>query len=315
MAKLKALLLTEGYHGMISQVEGLAKALKAEFQHKIVRLNSMWNYIPPKLTPISKIILKDNNYINNDDTFDLVISCGRKSVVPSIILKKKNDKIFTIHIQDPKVSFKNFDLVVAPEHDNLVGENVISSKGAIHYITKDEIEKANSYLSDKINNKKIVSLILGGPNKYYNFSNEELAKIFNKVRSNFISIGYKIIIIPSMRTPKRIIDLANKEFLSDGYVVNSVDKQAYLASLALANKIVVTCDSTSMISEAAASGKPIFVAHMQPKMNNYRFERFFHLFREMGITRNLEEKVENWSYKHFNEAERIAPIIHSKLSN
>ena len=315
MARLKALLLTEGYHGMISQVEGLAKALKVEFQHKIVRLNLMWNYIPPKLTPISKIILKDKNYINNDETFDLVISCGRKSVVPSIILKKKNDKIFTIHIQDPKVSFKNFDLVVAPEHDNLVGENVISSKGAIHYITKDEIEKANSYLSDKINNKNIVSLILGGPNKYYNFSNEELAKIFNKVRSNFISIGYKIIIIPSMRTPKRIIDLANKEFLSDGYVVNSVDKQAYLASLALANKIVVTCDSTSMISEAAASGKPIFVAHMQPKMNNYRFERFFHLFREMGITRNLEEKVENWSYKHFNEAERIAPIIHSKLSN
>ena len=315
MAKLKALLLTEGYHGMISQVEGLAKALKVEFQHKIVRLNLMWNYIPPKLTPISKIILKDKNYINNDNTFDLVISCGRKSVVPSIIFKKKNDKIFTIHIQDPKVSFKNFDLIVAPEHDNLVGENVISSKGAIHYITKDEIEKANSYLSDKINNKKIVSLILGGPNKYYNFSNEELTKIFNKVRSNFISIGYKIIIIPSMRTPKRIIDLANKEFLSEGYVVNSVDKQAYLASLALASKIVVTCDSTSMISEAAASGKPIFIAHMQPKMNNYRFERFFHLFREMGITRNLEEKVENWSYKHFNEAERIAPMIHSKLSN
>jgi len=197
----------------------------------------------------------------------------------------------------------------------LIGGNVINSKGAIHYITKDEIEKANSYLSDKIKNKKIVSLILGGPNKYYNFSNEELTKIFNKVRSNFISIGYKIIIIPSMRTPKRIIDLANKEFLSDGYVVNSVDKQAYLASFALANKIVVTCDSTSMISEAAASGKPIFVAHMQPKMNNYRFKRFFHLFREMGITKNLEEKVENWSYKHFNEAERIAPIIHSKLSN
>ena len=315
MAKLKALLLTEGYHGMISQVEGMAKALKVEFQHKIVRLNWLWNHVPSTFTPKSNVILKDKNYISDPEQFDLIISCGRKSVVPSIILKKKNDKIFTIHIQDPKVNFKNFDLIVAPEHDNLIGENVINSKGAIHYITKDEIEKANSYLSDKIKNKKIVSLILGGPNKYYNFSNEELTKIFNKVRSNFISIGYKIIIIPSMRTPKRIIDLANKEFLSDGYVINSVDKQAYLASLALANKIVVTCDSTSMISEAAASGKPIFVAHMRPKMNNYRFERFFHLFREMGITRNLEEKVENWSYKHFNEAERIAPMIHSKLSN
>ena len=62
MAKLKALLLTEGYHGMISQVEGLAKALQAEFQHKIVRLNWPWNFIPPKLTPISEIILKDKHY-------------------------------------------------------------------------------------------------------------------------------------------------------------------------------------------------------------------------------------------------------------
>ena len=67
---------------------------------------------------------------------DLIISCGRKSVIPSILLKKKNKKIFTIHIQDPKVSFKNFDAIIAPEHDNLKGDNVYSSKGAIHYITE-----------------------------------------------------------------------------------------------------------------------------------------------------------------------------------
>ena len=315
MAKLKALLLTEGYHGMISQVEGLAKALKAEFQHKIVRLNLMWNYIPPKLTPISKIILKDNNYINNDDTFDLVISCGRKSVVPSIILKKKNDKIFTIHIQDPKVSFKNFDLIVAPEHDNLVGENVISSKGAIHYITKDEIEKANSYLSDKINNKKIVSLILGGPNKYYNFSNEELTKIFNKVRSNFISIGYKIIIIPSMRTPKNIIEKAKNYFNKNQIIVLDVDKKAYLSALNLADHIVVTCDSTSMISEAAITGKPIYVAQMPSIKSNQRFKEFFNLFESLKIIKNLDSSVESWNYEKLDETNRISGYIKDKIKD
>ena len=80
MAKLKALLLTGGHHGMISQVEGLAKALKIEFHHKIVRLNRLWNYIPPKFTPKSEIILKDKNYIANTEKIDLIISCGRKSV-------------------------------------------------------------------------------------------------------------------------------------------------------------------------------------------------------------------------------------------
>ena len=315
MAKLKALLLTEGYHGMISQVEGLAKALQAEFQHKIVRLNWLWNYIPPKLTPISEIILKDRHYITENKSFDLVISCGRKSVIPSAIIKKKNTNIFSIHIQDPKINYKNFDIIIAPEHYDLKGENIISSKGAIHYITQLEINKAKNYLIDKVQNEKIVSLILGGPNKYYRFGNEELTQVFKKIKSNFISQGHKVIVIPSMRTPKRIIDLAIKEFVKEGFVVNLVNKQAYLSALALATNIVVTCDSTSMISEAAASGKPIFVAHMQPKKNNYRFKKFFQLFREMGITKELGEKVDNWTYNRLNEADRIASLMRKKLTN
>ena len=313
MEKLKALLLTEGMHGMISQVEGMAKALNTEFSHKIVRLSFPWNLTPPKYTLISEIILKDKVYLTQNGTPNLIISCGRKSVVPSIILKKQNPKIFTIHIQDPKVNFKNFDAIVAPEHDNLTGDNVYSSKGAIHYITDAEINKAKNYLKDKVKSQKIVSLILGGPNKYYSFKEDQLKEIFEKIKSNFISNGYKVIVIPSIRTPKTSIDLAIKEFGEFGYVVNSIDKQAYLSALALANNIVVTCDSTSMISEAAASGKSIYVAHMKTKKNNYRFKRFFKLFKEMGITRDLGEKADNWTYSKLNEAERLAAKIINKL--
>ena len=315
MGKLKALLLTQGMHGMISQVEGMAKALNTEYSHKIVRLSFPWNLVPSKFTPTLELILKDRTYITEEETPDLVISCGRKSVVPSILLRKKNSKIFTIHIQDPKVSLKNFDIIIAPEHDNLKGDNVISSKGAIHYITQSNLEKAKPYLINKVKSQKIVSLILGGPNKYYSFSNEELIRIFKKIKTNFISDGYKAIIIPSLRTPKRIIDLAISEFDSNNFVVNSLDKQAYLSALALATFIVVTCDSTSMISEAATSGKPIFIAHMGSKKNNYRFRKFFQLFREMGITRELGERVQNWTYNKLNEAERIAAMINNKLNN
>jgi len=315
MGKLKALLLTEGMHGMISQVEGMAKALNTDYSHKIVRLSFPWNLVPPTITPISRIILKDKIYINNNEIPDLIISCGRKSVIPSILLKKNNSKIFTIHIQDPKVSFKNFDAIVAPEHDNLKGDNIYSSKGAIHYITEVEINKARQYLVDKIKSEKIVSLILGGPNKYYSFNSDQIINIFNQIKSIFVSDGYKVIIIPSMRTPKEIIDLAEREMGLSGYVVNKVDKQAYLSAYALANYVIVTCDSTSMISEAATSGKPIFVAHMKAKRNNYRFNRFYELFKQMGITRNLGEKVETWTYNKHNEAQRIAAEIKNKIKN
>ena len=313
MKRLKALLLTEGMHGMISQVEGMAKALNTEYDHKVVRLSFPWNLIPPKFSPISRIVLKDKAYITENKDFDLVISCGRKSIIPSILIKKKRPKIFTIHIQDPKVRFKNFDAIVAPEHDDLEGDNIYSSKGAIHFITESEITKAKIYLLDKIKSDKIVSLILGGPNKYYKFSKDQLIKIFNKIKSDFVSKGYRIIVIPSMRTPRGSIDLAIKEIGEFGYVVNTVDKQAYLSAYALADFVVVTCDSTSMISEAATSGKPIFVAHMKAKRNNYRFKRFFNLFKKMGIIRDLGEKIETWSYNKHNEAQRIALELKSKI--
>ena len=315
MGKLKALLLTQGMHGMISQVEGMAKALNTEFSHKIVRLGFPWNLIPPKFTPISDIVLKDIIYLTENENPDLIISCGRKSVIPSILLKKKNKKIFSIHIQDPKVNLENFDAIIVPQHDNLIGDNVFNSKGAIHYITESEINKAKPYLIDKIKSKNVVSLILGGPNKYYSFDKDQLINIFNEIKSNFISKGYVAIVIPSIRTPKEIIDLAIKEFSADSYVVNSVDKQAYLSAFALAAYIVVTCDSTSMISEAATSGKPIFVAHMKTKRDNYRFKKFFQLFKKLGIIKDLGEKVESWTYTKLNEAERIAAIINSKIKN
>ena len=82
MTKLKALLLTEGMHGMMSQVEGMAKALNTEYFHKLVKLSFPWNLVPPKYTPISQIILKDKIYLDEKNIPDFIISCGRKSVIP-----------------------------------------------------------------------------------------------------------------------------------------------------------------------------------------------------------------------------------------
>ena len=161
MTKLKGLLLTEGMHGMISQVEGLAKALNLEFIHEKIELNNFWKMIPPKLTPVKDFVFKNNI----SEKFNVVISCGRKSVVPSIFLKKKfGSKIMNIHIQDPKVSLNNFDFVIAPEHDGLEGKNVLKTKGAIHYLTEKELEENVNYLKPRIKKEKVIAFIAGGPN-------------------------------------------------------------------------------------------------------------------------------------------------------
>jgi mitochondrial fission protein ELM1 len=311
MTKLKGLLLTEGMHGMISQVEGLAKALDLDFIHEKIELNNFWKLFPPKVTPVQDFVFK--NKINSQ--FDVVISCGRKSVVPSIYLKKKyKNKIINIHIQEPKVSLDNFDFVVAPEHDGLKGNNVLTSKGAVHYLTNDELDQNENYLKPRINTqKKIVTLILGGPTRYYNYNNHVIDSIFSKIEQNFLKNNYQVIIIPSMRTPQNIIEKAKNYFDKDQIIIPNVDKKAYLSSLKISDHIIVTCDSTSMISEAAITGKPIYVAQMPAIKNNQRFKSFFNLFESLNIIKELNDSVENWTYTKLNETNKIAEQIKEKI--
>ena len=94
----------------------------------------------------------------------------------------------------------------------------------------------------------------------------------------------------------------------------NVDKKAYLSALAISENITVTCDSSSMISEAALTGKPIYIANILPKKNDIRFQRFRKLFRDLNITRNLGEDVENWNYQSLDETNRVAKIIKEKIN-
>ena len=311
MNKLKGLLLTEGLHGMISQVEGLAKALDLDYFHEKIELNSPWNLIPPSFTPKKKFIFK--NQVTKE--FDVIISCGRKSVIPSIILKKiSSKKVVNIHIQNPKVSLDNFDIIVAPDHDSIEGSNVLISKGAIHYLTSGEINKAKGYLEDKIEKQKeVITLILGGPTKYYNYDNESMIQIFSKINKQIVEKNMQLIVIPSNRTPEKTIQFAKEYFNKNRLILDKVDKQAYLSSLALAKYIIVTCDSSSMISEAALTGKPVYVAMFPAMRNDKRFQKFRNLLESMNIIRKLENNLETWSYEKLDETNRIAKQIKDKL--
>ena len=314
MTKLKGILLTQGMHGMISQVEGLAKALDLDFTHHTVELNSFWKILPPNLTPISQNVYKKIN----QNEFDVIISCGRKSVIPSIHLKNTaNKKVFNIHIQDPKVNLKHFDFIVAPEHDDLYDQNVINTKGAIHYLTENEISENKYYLKQFIKNdgRNIWTLILGGPTKYYDYSTKNMKHIFTSLYKLLKKHDFQLVVIPSMRTPINTIHYA-KEFFGDNHtIIMEVDKKAYLSALAIAKNIIVTCDSSSMISEAALTGKPIYIAGILPKKNDKRFQKFRNLFRELNITRNLGEEVEDWNYQKLDETHRVADIIKQKINS
>jgi mitochondrial fission protein ELM1 len=52
-----------------------------------------------------------------------------------------------------------------------------------------------------------------------------------------------------------------------------------------------------------------------PRKNDKRFQRFRKLFRELNITRNLGEEVENLTYEKLDETNRVANIIKQKINS
>ena len=81
----------------------------------------------------------------------------------------------------------------------------------------------------------------------------------------------------------------------------------------MADIIIVTCDSISMISEAAITGKPIYVAQIPPKRDDHRFRQFRDLFSKLNIIKNLNNSLEIWKYEKLDETNRIANLIKQKL--
>ena len=136
---------------------------------------------------------------------------------------------------------------------------------------------------------------------------------FAKIKNLFVYSKYKLIVIPSYRTPENILKLAFNYFNDNHLVVKERDKKAYLSSLGLADIIIVTCDSTSMISEAAITGKPVYVAQMKNKKSIHRFQKFYKLFKDLGIIRDLDDKIEHWTYSGLDEVNRAASMVKEKM--
>ena len=298
---------------MISQVEGLAKSLNTTFDHHTIDLPVLFKFLPPFLTPKIQQSFNFNEIVKDDGSApDLIISCGRKSVIPNIVLKKYFKKKFNkdlknIHIQDPKISPKNFDLIITPQHDNKINsENIIRSVGALHYLNEEEVVNKN-------NGENVITFVLGGPNKYYNFKKEDLEVHFEKIDNN--KNLKKINVIASRRTPKSVFDFLSSKFNRLEFCYDfSLNKKNYTNAYAEASHIVVTCDSTSMISEAAITGKPLYVAKLPNFRNDYRFEKFLQSFKDLDIIKEFNGNLEHWTYEKLYESKRIAKIIIEKLN-
>jgi len=302
--------LTDGSQGMISQTKGLANELSVNIKELKTELIFPWNRLQPGILPIFSWIFK--NKLPTNEIPDVIISCGRKSIYLSVYLKKKYPNIINIHIQNPKISSKKFSFIIAPNHDNFFGKNIINSVGAIHHF-KESIYLENEF---NFNTRNMVTCIVGGENNHYNFSKENTLDLCKKIKSlKYHNNSNEILVVTSRRTSKKIKNVLKKELSSISTLWFGEGKNPYEFALYNSKYFIITSDSTSMISEASISGKPIYVYQLPMKRKSKRFIRFHDEFKKMNITKDLNtlDKLENWTYTKLNESKRIAGIIKKRI--
>ncbi len=308
--------ITDGSAGMISQVKGLALAMNLEFTHKEVKINFPWNILPVGIVPIMKSTFSNLKDFNSSIPPKFIISCGRKSVYISLFLKRKYKKqVVTIHIQNPKSKFDEFDAIISPRHDNLQISNSFVSRLAINHISEPLIiEEMNKFSNLLISYDSPICLVLiGGQSNNYIFDDNEVDQLIKQIKKIKENQKIKFFFLFSRRTNKNIINKINFEFNNSDIVWSNQKENPYIALLGFSKYIVCTSDSVSMISEAISSMKPVYIFRLRSSKSNNRIEDFNNFIISEGLARKLNYKLEEFRHDYTNETAIIAKKIINKF--
>ena len=283
-------IISDGTKGMENQSIALAKLLNTNFE--LVKFESP--YLLKKFPLIARIIPTSMIKLNlkKKPLPKFIITTGRRMAGISIFVKLfLKNKVKTIHIQNPKVSSSYFDLLLIPEHDKIIGRNIINTKGALSFIDNNEIEKPQISIKNNLNNikKPIILVLIGGENKRYKPSNTDYYNLIHDIIIAAESINGKIVILTSRRTPSKALKILNsmlKKYQNDFHLWTGSGENPYPSILQSANYIIVTSDSVNMISETATLNIPLFIAYLN---------------KEKGKIKNFIDDLESRSMiKKFN---------------
>ncbi len=243
------------------------------------------------------------------------IAAGRRTSAFSRHIRKASDgETLTVHIMKPDLELSAFDLVAAPEHDKLEGENVISTLGSASYFAPEAIEDAELAFGDMAEERGFkVAVNLGGDSKTHKMT-EAVAQKLERQLDNLATQGARLRITCSRRTPThaRVRFRNFSERVGAKFWEGPADGQnPYLANLLMSDAAIVTEDSTNMLSEAAYFGLPLHIVRMEGE--HRKFDSFYKSLIDHGIARWFEGEIFSWTYQPLREIDKIADAIVKKL--
>jgi mitochondrial fission protein ELM1 len=302
--------LHDGKAGMASQAVGLAEAVGFPFVEKRLEIRFPWSHLPPLLwlRPLSAPSPAGAQLA--PPWPDLVVACGRNAAMPALAIRRSSGgRCIAAQIQDPEIGHNEFDVLIVPEHDRLRGPRVVVTRGAVHRATAARLDAARCrFPALAAMPRPIRSVLIGGSNKAYRLDLRRLAEIAEALVRILRQDGGSLLVTGSRRTGNAGLGLLGERLANLPAVIwDGSGENPYFAYLALADALLVTADSISMISEAAATGKPVHILELDG--GNAKFTRFHAAMRTAGITRPFCGRIEAWSYRVPDDTARAGAAV------
>ena len=289
--------LHDGKAGMASQAIGLAEAAGFDFAEKRLAIRFPWSCLPPLLWPAPLRASAASGARLAPPWPDFVIACGRNAAMPALAVRRASGgRTIAAQIQNPAVGRGAYDIQIVSEHDRLRGPRVIVTRGAVHRVTPSRLAAERTRFPALAGMPRpILAVLIGGSNKAYRLTLGRIGEIAEAVAAIVRQRGGSALVTPSRRTGAEGQALLRQRLAGlPAAIWDGSSENPYFAYLAVADAFLVTADSVSMISEAAATGKPIHILDLDG--GNRKFARFHEAMQNAGITRPFAGRIEDWSY-------------------
>jgi mitochondrial fission protein ELM1 len=306
--------LHDGKPGMASQALGLAEATGFLFVERRLTVRRPWQWLPPSLWVAPLRAASADGRALVPPWPDLVIGCGRNAVRPALAIRRAGaGRTITAHIQDPRFGRDEFDLLCVPEHDRLRGANIIVTRGAVHRVTQERLAAERPRFPGlEMLPRPIVGVLIGGANRAYRLDLQQLADLAERVAAAIRRAGGSVLATPSRRTGAAGMAVLRDRFAGlPGQVWDRTGDNPYFGYLAAADVFLVTADSVSMVSEAAATGRPVHILSLRG--GDAKFARFHAAMRQAGITRPFDGDIEHWSYQPPDDTARAGAALRAAV--
>jgi mitochondrial fission protein ELM1 len=303
--------------GITNQCVGLAEAIGAEPVVKYIRPRWPWRWLPAAWWPTPLAAQQRGAAPLEPPWPDLVITAGRTGFAPAVEIRRRSGgRTLLVAIQNPRMARDQFDLIVVPAHDRLDGANVLVTEGAPHRVTAARLADAAAELAPRLANlpRPLVAVLIGGSNRFYRLD-AAVATAHGEALATFARHHkLALALTPSRRTPPAVVAAFAAELVDvPTFVWDGSGPNPYFGLLGLADAVVVTADSVSMISEAAVTGKPVYV--LQLPGPGGKFAAFHAHMAAKGVTRPFTGAFERWSYPQADDMARAAAAIRRLLAD